>query len=86
MAILNLSGQDIEKEAIVPKIDKLKSLIEQRREVWNKLSNTKKEKWIKSELDPIMTVAWPLHQYLKKYFFELNADDKDLTSIQVSKK
>lgn len=69
MTELNLSGQTDLKNQINPKLVMLKSILEQRKPIWDKVSVEKKKKWIQSGKDPIMTIAWQIYRYLRDNFF-----------------
>jgi hypothetical protein len=78
MAILNLSDQAILKNTIAPKIQSLKTAMNARKVIWDKLSSEKKEKWITSDKDPIMSLAWAIYKYLRNNFFDAEVDSDDL--------
>lgn len=75
VTILNLSGQELEKQNIQPKLIMLKQLMGLRKLIWNKVSNDKKNNWITSGNDPIMSLAWNVYKYLKDNFFGEIDDD-----------
>jgi len=75
MTILNLSGQQLEYQDVAPKLNKLKNLMDQRLSVWEKLPIGKKVKWVKSDKDPIMTVAYQTWKYLDNNFFGAAKDE-----------
>ena len=75
MTILDLSDQATNATAINPKIVALKSLMEQRKPIWDKLPVEKKKKWIKSGKDPIMTLAWQMFKYLRNNFFDIGEEE-----------
>lgn len=75
MATLNLTGQSVEYADIAPKLLKLKNLMDQRKEIWNKISTEKKKLWVTSDKDPIMSVAWDVYKYLRNNFFGEEHDD-----------
>lgn len=68
MTTLNLTGQNLEREDILPKIIKLKSLMNERKTIWDKLPYKKQNAWVMSDKDPIMALAWSVHRYLKDFF------------------
>ena len=71
--IINLTGQDELSRVIAPHISTLKSLMEQREDVWKRASIEKKQKWLKSGKDPVMTQAWQIYSHLRDNFFgEIN--------------
>jgi len=69
MTTLNLSGQDLERDDIVPKLLKLKTLLDDRKEIWQRISVAKRKLWVTSEKDPIMDIAYDIHKYLDNNFF-----------------
>ena len=77
MSTLNLTGQLTEKNSIEPSLTKLKSLLEQRRVVWDKFSYESKEVWVNSKKDPVIDSAYSFYQYLHSYF---NGKDNDTQS------
>lgn len=70
MAILNLIDQNKKATTINTHIQQLKTQMDARKEVWDKLSPERKKKWILSNKDPIMTLAWQIFKYLRNNFFE----------------
>lgn len=70
MTTLNLSNQTTIKNLIAPKVQDLKTEMEKRKAIWNKLPVEKKKKWITSDKDPIMTLAWNAYVYLRDGFFK----------------
>jgi hypothetical protein len=68
---LNLSGQAAEASDVLPKLLKLKQLLDQRKDAWSKIPRKKKKAIIQGEKDPVLTVAFTLGQYLQKNFPEL---------------
>lgn len=75
MADLNLSGQQAERDQIAPKIQQLKDRLNERKVIWDKLSDEKKKLWIQSGKDPVMTLAWQAYRYLRDNFFSEGVDD-----------
>ena len=69
MANLDLTGQQAYADSMAPKIQSLKNRLDERSIIWEKLSTTKKKKWITSGKDPIMTIAWQMFKYLRNNFF-----------------
>lgn len=69
MATLNLTNQEVDKQDISPKLLKLKNRLDQRKVIWDKLPIEKKKRWIQSEKDPIMDIAWDMYRYLRNNFF-----------------
>ena len=70
MAILNLTNQIIAHNEIAPKLQHMKSLLVARKIMWDKLSIKQRKKWVVSEKDPIMNIAWSIYKYLDSNFFE----------------
>ena len=75
MTTLNLTGQSIEYSDVAPKLLKLKNLLDQRKDIWNKLPLSKKKMWVTSNKDPIMSIAWDVYKYLRNNFFGEEHDD-----------
>jgi len=69
MTDLNLTGQSTSAGQIQTRINQLKTAMDLRLAVWNKLSDEKKKKWVTSGKDPIMTLAWNVYKYLRDNFF-----------------
>ena len=78
MATLNLSDQSALKNIIAPKIQDLKTAMDSRKVIWDKISPDKKKKWVVSGKDPIMTLAWSIYRYLRDNFFDERVDNDDL--------
>jgi len=68
MAILNLSNQQAAVDSIEPYIIGLKNRMDQRRQMWDKLPFKKKKRWVLSDKDPIMSLAWSIYKYLDEFF------------------
>jgi len=66
---LNLTGQEVYAQDIQPKVNQLKTLMNERKVLWDRLSNEKKKVWITSGKDPIMTLAWNAYSWLRDNFF-----------------
>lgn len=71
MTILNLTNQETTKSQIAPKLLALKTELDKRSVVWERLSQEKKRQWIKSEKDPIMNLAFDITKYVVRNFPEL---------------
>ena len=69
MTELDLTNQLAEKTDIGPKLIKLTALMDQRKPIWDKLPLEKKKKWVLSDKDPIMGIAWDVYKYLRNNFF-----------------
>jgi len=69
MANIKFTGQDIESSSIQPKLLKLKTLMDERKEIWHKISFDKRKVWVTSNADPIMDIAWDVYKYLDTNFF-----------------
>jgi len=69
---VNLEGQSLEKATIEPSILKLKQLMNQRLDIWKKLSIEDKKAWAAKTAieDPIMNLSLDLYNYLHKNFFD----------------
>lgn len=74
MANLTLINQEAYKENIQPKMLLLKQQLDLRAEIWAKLDRDKKKKWVTSDKDPLMTLAFQMGQYFKDNFPELLED------------
>ena len=75
MTDLNLTGQNVERINIAPKLLKMKNLMIERKVIWDKLPVEKKKLWIQhaSTKDPIMDIAWDVYKWLRDNIFY---DDK----------
>ena len=69
MAILELLNQTTAKNQIGSKIMDLKTELDKRLSIWQKISIEKKIKWVKSDKDPIISLAWDTYVYLRDNFF-----------------
>lgn len=74
MADLNLTGQSILAGPIQTRVNQLKTAMDSRIAVWNRLPVEKKKAWITSGKDPIMTLAWQIYRYLRDSFFGQEVD------------
>ena len=74
MANLTLIDQEAYKDNILPKMLLLKQQLDLRSPIWAKVSTEKKRKWITSDKDPLMTLAFQMGQYFKDNFPELLED------------
>lgn len=70
MAELNLTGQSTSASQIQTRINQLKTAMELRKEIWQRLTLEKKRAWVTSGKDPIMTLAWNVYRYLRDNFFK----------------
>ncbi len=75
MATLNLTGQATSAGQIQTRINQLKTAMDLRLEIWNRLPVGKKKAWITSGKDPIMTLAWQVYRYLRDNFFGQEVDN-----------
>lgn len=75
MADLKLNNQQQQRDQIAPFIQQLKARLNERKVVWDKLSDAKKKRWIRSGKDPVMTLAWQVYRYLRDNFFSEDVDD-----------
>jgi hypothetical protein len=66
---LNLAGQQTIKTQVGPKLLQLKTALDLRLPVWNRLSLAKKRAWIRSNKDPVMDIAFDIYKYLDANFF-----------------
>ena len=69
MADLNLTGQNLERADIAPKLLKLKNCLDERKVIWQKIPVEKRKLWVTSEKDPIMDISWDIFKYLRNNFF-----------------
>ena len=77
MANLNLTGQNLERADIVPKLLKLKQCLDERKAIWQRITVAKRKAWVTSEKDPIMDIAWDIFKYLRDNFFGEEYYDDD---------
>ena len=75
MAELNLTGQATSAGQIQTRVNQLKTAMDLRLPIWNKLPVAKKKQWIASGKDPIMTLAWNVYKYLRDNFFGEDVDN-----------
>ena len=66
---LKLVSQQTYRDQIAPKINQLKTQLDLRKPIWAKCSIEKKKQWVKSDKDPIMTLAYQMYEYLNDNFF-----------------
>lgn len=69
MADLNLTGQNLERADIVPKLLKLEQCLDERKAIWQRITFAKRKAWVVSGKDPIMDIAWDIYKYLDNNFF-----------------
>lgn len=69
MATLNLNGQQAEADAIAPHILRLKQLMGERKDLWQKITLKKRKKWVEQANDPVMDLAYQAYEYLIDKFF-----------------
>lgn len=74
MTDLNLSDQTTLTSAVQTRIVQMRNAMDLRLPVWQKLSDEKKKKWVKSDKDPLMTLAWNTYRYLRDNFFDQGVD------------
>lgn len=70
MADLNLTNQTALAGQVKTRTDQLRTELEKRKGVWDRMPAEKKRAWVKSGKDPVMGLAWELFKYLKNNFFE----------------
>jgi len=68
---INLTGQQTEYSTIAPKLLRIKQLMDQRKVIWDRLSDEKKKLWITSNKDPIMSAFAQMIQYACNNFIEI---------------
>ncbi len=69
MADLTLTGQSTSAGQIQTRINQLKVEMDKRKPFWDKMPIEEKRLWIKSNKDPIMSLAWEVFKYLNNNFF-----------------
>ena len=69
MAEFRLINQQAYANNIAPKVQVLKNQLDDRIDVWQRVSIEKKKQWVTSGKDPIMTLAWQMYNYLRDNFF-----------------
>jgi len=69
MTEIRLINQQAYTNNIAPKINILKNQLDDRKDVWARVSLEKKKQWVTSGKDPIMTLAWQMYNYLRDNFF-----------------
>ena len=74
MTDLNLSDQSTLASAIQTRVSQLKTAMDDRLPMWNKLPDEKKKKWVTSDKDDIMTLSWNIYKYLRDNFFDSEVD------------
>jgi hypothetical protein len=75
MAYLTLTGQATLSGPIQTRVNQLKTAMDARQAVWDKLPDAKKKKWVTSGKDPIMTLSWEIYKYLRNNFFSQEVDN-----------
>jgi hypothetical protein len=75
MADLVLTGQSTIAGQVQTRINTLKTEMDKRKEIWNRLPEAKKKLWITSGKDPIMTLSWQTYRYLRDNFFTQEVDN-----------
>jgi len=66
---IELTNQKMQSDTITPKLLLLKNMMNSRKEMWLKVPYSDKKKWVKSDKDPIMTLAFSIYKYLHNNFF-----------------
>ena len=69
MTTLNLTNQTNIAGQVSSKIQTMKTEMDLRIPVWQKLPTAKKKLWVTSGKDPLMTLAWNTYKYLRDNFF-----------------
>lgn len=77
MTVLNLTGQSVDYGKIAPRFETLKSLMLERKVIWDKLPEERKVLWLQHpEKDTIMGLAWMIYRWLHNNFFgKINPED-----------
>ena len=69
MAKLTLNNQRQASNAVKTRTDDLKTLLDSRRAIWEKLPFEQKRVWIRDGKDPVMSLAWEVYDFLDQNFF-----------------
>lgn len=73
MTILNLTGQEIDRDEILPHILNLWLSMQDRKPIWDKISPEKRSVWVNKSVDddkdPIMALAFDIYRKLNNQFF-----------------
>jgi hypothetical protein len=72
MADLVLTGQKALSDDIKVKTASLETALNERAEIWFRLTAAQRLEWIKSGKDPVISEAWKTYEYLRKYFREVD--------------
>ncbi len=64
-----LTKQSIAKTSIAPKLADLKTELEKRKTLWNKVSPEAKKEWLDSGKDELLKMAYDKYVYLRDNFF-----------------
>jgi len=75
MATIELTNQKTLETQIKPMMTALQNALGDRLPVWQKIPVEKKKLWLDSAKDPVLTLAYTLHMYLKDFF--KGVDDGD---------
>jgi len=68
---LDLKGQGTEATKAQPVLDKLQALMVERQEIWQKLTDEERKKWLDSNKDPVLTQEYNHLIFLKEFFGDL---------------
>jgi hypothetical protein len=72
MATLTLTNQAALATDIKTKTGSLQTALDERAAVWFRLPVEKRREWIKGGKDPVISEAWKIYEYLRKYFREVD--------------
>jgi len=74
MAILNITDQKAGRDNMLPYFNNFKIQLDKRLDIWQRISDEKKKKWITSDKDPVMSLAWAIYKYLDGFFGDVKND------------
>ena len=68
---LNLANQQLLYNQVAPKVQDLKTSMDLRIPMWNKIDNKDKLKWVEWDKDPIMKLSANIAEYFCKNFSDM---------------
>lgn len=68
MATFNFTNQQDFVDTLLPYLQTLKTEMNNRRTLWDKIKFEKKKAWIQSEKDPVINLAWGMYKDLNDFF------------------
>ena len=72
MADLVLTGQKALSDDIKVKTASLETALNERSEIWFRLTAAQRLEWIKGGKDPVISEAWTTYEFLRTYFREVD--------------